>query len=113
MEKYERFKAWARLNPNNLLLLSFGSANGLIFFAGSGLGMLAGMEVVPVTDEISAMLLELFIWCAIMLPISDWALEIKGRSKWWLLLSPLWAGVLVLILIKNNNAGENTFSNMF
>ncbi|MPN41439.1 hypothetical protein SDC9_188985 [bioreactor metagenome] len=107
MEKYERFKAWAQQNPNLLLFLSLGSANGLIVFAGAILDILAAMEIISPIDEFSAIILSLLIWLTIMLPISDWALEIKGRSKWWLLLSISWIGVLILMLIKNNNVKEN------
>lgn len=107
MEKYERFKEWAQYNPNLLLLLSLGFTNGLIFFAGAIFWILAGMEVISSIDEFFAMILSLLIWFTIMLPISDWALEIKGRSKWWLLLSFSWIGVIILMLIKNNNIKEN------
>ncbi|MDQ1276166.1 MAG: hypothetical protein QG610_1741 [Euryarchaeota archaeon] len=106
MEKYERFKIWAQQNPNLLLFLSLGFTNGLILFAGTILGILAAMEVISSIDEFSAMILSLLIWLTIMLPISDWALEIKGRSKWWLLLSLSWIGILILMLIKNNNVKE-------
>lgn len=107
MEKYERFKEWAQQNPNLLLFLSLGFTNGLIVFTGIILGILAGMEVISSIDEFSAIIISLFIWFTIMLPISDWALEIKGRSKWWLLLSFSWIGVLILMFIKNNNIKEN------
>ncbi|AKB55324.1 MULTISPECIES: hypothetical protein [Methanosarcina] len=111
MERYERFKAWAQQNPNLLLFLSLGFTNGLIVFVGAVFGILAGIAETELLDEFSAMILSLLIWFTIMLPISDWALEIKGRSKWWLLLLISWIGVLILILIKNNNAKENIVSN--
>ncbi|WP_440948295.1 hypothetical protein ACSAZL_08725 [Methanosarcina sp. T3] len=103
MEKYERFKAWAHQNPNYLLLLSFGSVMSFLLFTGIIIGILAGAGMMVMPGNISLTIFELIIWCLAMIPISAWALEIKGRSKWWLILSVAWWGVVILVLLKNNS----------
>lgn len=103
MEKYERFKAWAQQNPNYLLLLSFGSVMSFSLFVGIISGILAGVGMIVMPSDISLTIFELIIWCLAMIPISAWALEIKGRSKWWLVFSISWLGVIILVLLKNNN----------
>lgn len=103
MEKYERFKVWAQQNPNYLLLLSLGSVMSFSLFLGITIRILEGTGMVVMPSEISLTILELIIWCLAMIPISSWALEIKGRSKWWLILSIAWWGVVILVLLKNNN----------
>jgi|GEM_PF-3508472 len=103
MEKYERFKAWAYQNPNYLLLLSFGSVMSFLLFTGIIIGILAGAGMIVMPGDISLTIFELIIWCLAMIPISAWALEIKGRSKWWLILSIAWWGVVILVLLKKNS----------
>lgn len=105
MEKYERFKAWAQENPNYLLLLSFGSVMSFSLLVGLIVGILAGIGTIVMPSDISLTIFELIIWCLTMIPISAWALEIKGRSKWWLILSIAWWGVVILVLLKNNKKG--------
>ncbi|WP_048139100.1 hypothetical protein [Methanosarcina horonobensis] len=107
MERYKGFKVWAQQNPNNFLLLSFGSVMSFLLLVGTIIGLLAGVGMIVMPNEISLTILELIIWCLLMVPLSAWALEIKGRSKWWLILSIAWWGVVILVLLKNNNKGTS------
>lgn len=112
MEKYERFKIWAQQNPNYLLLLSLGSVMNFSMLVGGIVIILAKIGMIEIPSDISLAIFEFIIWCLSMIPISAWALEIKGRSKWWLILSIAWWGIVILVLLKNNNREyTKSFSN--